>query len=157
MKLLRRLLNKKKGRNSTLLPSTLIPSYLFLIPSYFFLLTFLFLSGCGREEEAAKDAPHPASPESYMQDEKFIGRLAERKTEHRKQVRERNAIAERMKAMIDAKRDELKTDDVDAIKAALEKDPAWNELCKKIEEANAKAEQARKGTLGVVRERLSKE
>ena len=125
-----------------------------LLPSSFLLLTFLFLSGCGREEEAAKEAPHPASPESYMHDEKFTGRLAERKTEHRKQVRERNAIAEQMKAMIDAKRDELKTDDVDTIKAALEKIPEWNELRKKLEEANAKAEAVRKGTLGEVRERL---
>ena len=116
----------------------------------------LLLPGCGREEEAKPEAPppHPASPESYMNDKEFTGRLAERKAEHRKAVRERNAIVEKMKAKIDAKRAEMKGADDAKVKAELEKDPEWRELRGKCEDANAKAERIRKGTLGVVRERL---
>ena len=112
--------------------------------------------GCGRSERKEAPPPHPSAPESYMNDKEFTGALAERKTEHRRLVRERNAIVDRMKAKIVAKRAELGTEDEAKVKAELEKDPEWNELYKSCEEANANIERVRKDTLGVVRERLTR-
>ena len=118
------------------------------------LATLGLASGCGCSER--KDEPHPSAPESYMNDKAFTGELAERQTEQRRLVRERNATVERMKAKIAAKRAELGTEDEAKVKAELEKDPEWNELYKSCEEANANIERVRKGTLGVVRERLTR-
>ena len=113
-------------------------------------------SGCGCSERKEAPPPHPSAPESYMNDKAFTGELAERQTEQRRLVRERNAIVERMKAKIVAKRAELGTEDEAKVQAELEKDPEWNELYKSCEEANANIERVRKGTLGVVRERLTR-
>ena len=112
-------------------------------------------SGCGCSERK-EPPPHPSAPESYMNDKAFTGKLAERQTEQRRLVRERNAIVERMKAKIVAKRAELGTEDEAKVKAELEKDPEWNELHKRCLEANAKIAEVRKDTLGVVRERLTR-
>ena len=72
-------------------------------------------------------------------------------------MRERNAVVDRMKAMVDAKRAEMKGADDSAVKAELEKDQEWNDLHKKCEEANAAIERVRKGMLSDVRERVRRE
>lgn len=113
-----------------------------------------FVSGCpSKKEEPPK--PDPSSPESYMNDKEFRGRLAKERTKHVALIRDRNAIAEKMKAMIDAKRAELKTDDLKAVQAALEKDPAWNDLYAQCTNANAKVEAHERERLRMVRNRIT--
>jgi len=115
--------------------------------------SFVF-TGCGK-----KEAPQPPkhAPESYMNDPVFRGKLADARKAHLKLVRERTAIAERMKAKIEAMKRKLGTDDQAKLKTELEKDAEWNDLYKQCKEVNAKIAAQRKGTLGVVRERLTPE
>ena len=90
-----------------------------------------------------------------MNDTNFTGRLAAERREHVALIRARNAVAERMKAMIEAKKAELKTDDLKAVQAALEKDPAWKDLYSQCTNANAKVEAHARERLGIVRERIT--
>lgn len=113
---------------------------------------FVF-TGCSKKEEPP--APPPHAPESYMNDPVFRGKLAEARKEQLKLVRERNTIAGKMKAKVEAMKAKLKTDDPSKLKAELEKDPEWNDLHKQCTNANAKVEAQRKQTLGTVRERLT--
>lgn len=116
-------------------------------------LQMLFLAGCRKKDEAKTVAP--SSPKSYMHDEKFIGTLEKKRAQHSELVRARNAIAEKMRQMIEAKKAELKTEDLKAVKAALEKDPAWQSLYSQCTNANAAVERHRCETMGVVRERIA--
>ena len=117
------------------------------------LLCAFFCCGCPKKEEPPP--PDPSSPDSYMNDEKFRGRLAAERKAHVALVRDRNAIVERMKSMIEAKRAELKTDDLKVVQAALEKDPAWKELYIQCTNANAKVEAHSRKRLGIVRNRIT--
>ena len=111
----------------------------------------LVLAGCCKEEPAVDSS----SPESYMRDPVFRGKLAAERKEHMRLTQDRHAIVEKMKAMIDAKKAELKTDDLKAIHAALVKDPAWQELHAQCTNANAKVQAQRQRALNTVRERLA--
>ena len=111
-----------------------------------------FVCGCPSKNEEPPP-PDPSSPESYMNDTNFMAGLTAERREYLMLVRDRNAIAEKMKAMVDAKKAELKTEDAAAIKAELEKDPAWNDLYAQITNANAKAEAQRKSQLSWVQSR----
>lgn len=117
-------------------------------------LILAFVAGCpSKKEEPPK--PDPSSPESYMNDKEFRGRLAKERKEHVALIRDRNAIAEKMKAMVDAKKAELKTEDLKVVQAALEKDPAWNDLYSQCTNANAKVEAHSRERLGIVRQRIT--
>ena len=118
-------------------------------------LVLLSLAGC-RKEEAKPEIP-ASSPASYMRDPVFRGKLAAERKEHVKLIQARNAIIEKMKAMVDAKKAELKTDDVKEVRAALENDLAWRELHTQCTNANAAVEAQRRRALGTVRERLTPE
>ena len=112
------------------------------------------VAGCpSKKEEPPK--PDPSSPESYMNDKEFRGRLAAERKEHVALIRDRNAIAEKMKEMIEAKKAELKTEDLEKVKVELEKDPAWNDLYAQCTNANAKVEAHSRERLGIVRERIA--
>ena len=112
------------------------------------------VAGCpSKKEEPPK--PDPSSPESYMNDKEFRGRLAAERKEHVALIRDRNAIADRMKEMIEAKKAELKTEDLEKVKVELEKDPAWNDLYAQCTNANAKVEAHSRERLGIVRERIA--
>lgn len=113
----------------------------------------LVLQGCKKEPE--KPVPPPSSPESYMNDPEFRGKLAKERRDHVKLVRESNAIAGKMKAKVEALKAKLKIDDPAKLKAELEKDPEWNALYEQCTNANARVEAHRKTTLGIVRERLT--
>ena len=117
------------------------------------LLCAFFCCGCPKKKEPPP--PDPSSPESYMNDGKFRGRLAAERKEHVALIRDRNAIAERMKAMIEAKKAELKTEDLAVVQAALEKDPAWKDLYSQCTNANAKVEAHSRKRLGIVRDRIA--
>ena len=113
-----------------------------------------FVSGCpSKKEEPPK--PDPSSPASYMNDKEFRGALAKERAAYRGLIRDRNAVAERMREMIEAKKAELKTDDLKAVQAALEKDPAWNDLYAQCTNANAKVEAHERERLRMVRNRIT--
>ena len=114
--------------------------------------------GCRKEEEpvpAPKPEPDPSSPEVYMRDKEFRGKLAAERREHVSLIRDRNAIAEKMKEMIEAKKAELKTEDLEKVRVELEKDPAWNDLYSQCTNANAKVEAHSRKRLGIVRNRIA--
>ena len=114
-----------------------------------------FVVGCQKEEPAPEPAPDPSSPEVYMRDKEFRGKLAAERKEHVSLIRDRNAIAEKMKEMIEAKKAELKTDDLEKVRVELEKDPAWNDLYSQCTNANAKVEAHSRKRLGIVRDRIA--
>lgn len=115
----------------------------------------LFFAGCGKDEKAAEKAVDPSSPESYMNDPAFRQKLSADRKERQRLLGSRAAIVGQMKAMIDAKKRELQTNDLAAVKAVLDKDPAWQELTRKCEEANAQVEASRQATLKTVRARIT--
>ena len=115
----------------------------------------LFLAGC-RKEEAKPEIP-ASSPASYMNDRKFIGELAAERAEQSRLIVARNEISRKMVAMIEAKKDELKTDDLKIVRAELEKDAAWRELHTQCTNANAQVAKQRKELLGKVRARIAPE
>ena len=119
------------------------------------------VAGCSREEgnaqpQAAAPEVSPAAPESYMKDKAFRANLDGQVAKRKELAKARNAIVAQMTEMIEAKKKELGTDDEAKLKAALEKDPAWNELHKRCEDANAAIGENRKETMAVVRERLTR-
>lgn len=118
-------------------------------------LACLVLAGCGKDEKAVQQPPPPHAPENYMNDPEFRGKLAEARKTHLKLIRDRNVIADKMQAKIEALRERLKTSDDAKIKAELEKDPEWQELYKQCQEANAKVKAQRQEALGAVRSRLT--
>ena len=114
--------------------------------------------GCSREEgkpQAAAPEVSPAAPESYMKDKAFRAKLAGQVAKRRELATARNAIVAQMTEMIEAKKKELGTDDEAKLKAALEKDPAWNELHRRCEDANAALVENRRKATAAVRERLT--
>ena len=115
-------------------------------------LVLLFLAGCRKEEKKPVD---PSSPASYVHDGKFMGALAAERVKHSELMRTRNEIARKMEAMIEAKKAEMKTDDLKKIKAELEKDPAWQALYVECTNANARVERHQREVFGKVRERIT--
>lgn len=111
-----------------------------------------FVCGCPSKEE---QPPDPSSPESYMNDTNFLGRLSAERREYLLKIRDRNKISDRMKAMVDAKMKEMNTEDPEKVKVELEKDPVWNDLYTQITNANAQAEALRKKILGTARNRIT--
>lgn len=114
----------------------------------------LFFAGCKKEAEPQPEAQRPAS---YMNDPEFRSQLDTQRVAHVKLVRERNSFADRLKEKFDEARRRLKTDDPAKVKAELEKDPEWKELYAKCTNAAARVEVNRQNTLGIVRERLTRQ
>ena len=109
------------------------------------------MAGCSREAEVS-----PAAPEGYMKDKAFRAKLDGHVAKRGKLASARNVIVAQMTEMIEAKKKELGTDDEAKLKAALEKDPAWNELYRRCQDANTAIRENRKETMAAVRERLTK-
>ena len=109
--------------------------YIFHLPSAVLLVSFSLLSGCSREE-APQQAPAPLSPAASVKDPALKAKFAERNAERRDLEKARSAVVAKMEAMIEAKKKELGTDDEAALKAALGKDPEWNTLYRRCEDAN---------------------
>ena len=108
------------------------------------------LVGCSREAEK------PTEPEPVLKDPAFRAKLTEQAKERNALVSARGKIVERMTEMIEAKKKELGTDDEAKLKAALEKDPEWNELHKRCEDANTAIKEQRRRAIAAVRERMTK-
>lgn len=125
--------------------------------------------GCSRDEGAPAQggaAVPPSSPESYMKDKAFRAKLDGQTAKRGELARARSAVVAQMTEMIEAKRKELgiagkpgstlSPGDEAKLKAALEKDPAWNELYKRCQDANAAIAENRRDTMAAVRERLTR-
>ena len=109
------------------------------------------MAGCSREGEVS-----PAAPEGgYMKDKAFRAKLDGQVEKRGELAAARNGIVAQMTEMIEAKKRELGTDDEAKLKAALEKDPAWNELRRRCQDANTAIGENRRETMAVVRERLT--
>ena len=110
-------------------------------------------AGCSREAEkpATGEPPTPV-----MKDPAFRAKLTTQAKERAALASARGKIVARMTEMIEAKKKELGTDDEAKLKAALEKDPEWNELYRRCEEANTAIREQRRRTAAAVRERMTK-
>ena len=115
-------------------------------------MLLVVLAGCRKEEAKPVD---PSSPASYLHDKEFMGSLAVARTEQGRLIQSRNEIARKMVAMIEAKKAEMKTDDLKAVKAELEKDAVWRELHAACTNANAAVESQRRELLDKVRARIA--
>jgi len=111
----------------------------------------LVQTGCRKSEERSEN---PAAPASYVHDKVFMGKLSAERARHSELMRERNAIADKMQKMVEAKKAELKTEDLAKVKAELDRDPAWQALYAACTNANARVERHRRETFGKVRDRL---
>ena len=116
-------------------------------------LALLFLAGC-RKEEAKPEIP-ASSPASYMNDPKFRDKLGDQRKARNRIVAERSEYVEKMKAMVDAKKAELKTDDAAKVKAALAESAEWKDLMNRYEELTKRIEDIRREQLKTVRERIA--
>ena len=126
-------------------------------------------AGCSRDEGAPAQggaAVPPSSPESYMKDKAFRAKLDGQTAKRGELAAARSAVVAQMTEMIEAKRkalgiagkpgSALSPGDEAKLKAALEKDPAWNELYKRCQDANAAIAENRRDTMAAVRERLAR-
>ena len=113
----------------------------------------LFLAGC-RKEEKAPEIP-ASSPASYMNDPVFRDKLGGQRKARNRLVAERGEYVEKMKAMVDAKKAELKTDDAAKVKAALAESAEWKDLTGRYEELTKRIEEVRREQLKVVRDRIT--
>ena len=111
------------------------------------------LAGCTREAEkpAAAEAAQPV-----MKDPAFRAKLTAQAKERSALAAARGRIVAKMTEMIEAKKKALGTDDEAKLKAELEKDPEWNELYRRCEEANTAIREQRRRTAAAVRERMTK-
>ena len=108
------------------------------------------LVGCSREAEK------PAEPGPILKDPAFRAKLTEQAKERNALVSARGKIVERMTEMIEAKKKELGTDDEAKLKAALEKNPEWNDLRRRCEDANTAIKEQRRRVAAAVRARMTK-
>lgn len=115
------------------------------------------LSGCRKEEK--KDAPAPSAPppEEYMNDPVFRKALTEKRKEREGYYMSRTKLVQELEKMIEAKKAEMPGADDAALKAALEKDPAWNDLTKRVNDLTTAIGENRRKAQGIVRERLAPE
>lgn len=91
-----------------------------------------------------------------MDDPVFRQALKEKRDERVELASARNIVVKKMTAMIEAKKAELKTDDLAKVKAALEKDPEWQSLYKRCLDANQAIKEKRRESMNMVREKISK-
>lgn len=87
----------------------------------------LALPGCRKEEE-----PASSSPEAYMNDPVFRRALADARKERTALQVKRAELVKAMEGLVEAKKAALPGADDAAVKAALEKDPAWIDLTKRV-------------------------
>ena len=92
------------------------------------------LPGCRKEEE---EKPSPSSPAVYMNDPVFRKQLTDGRKEREGYIVSRTKLVREMEKMIEAKKAELPGADDAALKAALEKDPAWADLTKRLNDLTA--------------------
>lgn len=110
----------------------------------------LAISGCRKEEE-----PASPSPDVYMNDPVFRKALADKRTERTDYLKSRTRLVRELEKMVEAKKAAMPNADDAAVKAALEKDPEWTELVKRVNDLTAAISENGRAAQGIVRERLA--
>ncbi len=115
------------------------------------------LAGCRPEVEIeAAQQPGRADPPSvYMKDPAFLKAIDERRAVRLELMGVREKLIAELETRVDAKRAEMPGADDAAVKRELEKDPAWNSLVKRVEDANAALDDNRQKTMSVVSARIA--
>lgn len=109
--------------------------------------------GCTREAEKPAAAV-PGAP--FMKDPAFRAKLDGQSKERSALVAARGRVVARMEEMIEAKKRALGTADEAKLRAELEKDPEWNELHRRCEDANTAIKEQRRRTAAAVCEHMTK-
>lgn len=107
-------------------------------------------SGCSREE------PPKNSPESYMKDEAFMNTLKKEKQLQGELATSYRKLADKMAALIEAKKKELGTEDLEKVRLALEKSEEWTSLYRRCQDAATALKEKRQKIEDIVRKRISK-
>ena len=107
----------------------------------------LFLRGGGEP-----DAPGPRAPTPAERRAEFADKMRERYESRVEIARTRHALADQMKAKVDAMRAKMPGADDDAVLAALEKEAEWGSLRRRIVDLEAANADNRRRTAEVLRE-----
>ena len=110
----------------------------------------LILPGCRKEDESKS-----SSPEAYMNDPVFRKQLADGRKERTAFEVKRAELVAAMEKMIEAKKAAMPGADDAALKAALEKDPEWIDLSKRVVDLTTAIQESGRRTDGVIRERVA--
>lgn len=115
------------------------------------------LTGCSKPDEpSAKPPVVKADPPSvYMKDKGFRKALEEKRAERTEILGVREKLLAELEKRVDAMRAKMPGADDAAVKKELEKDPEWNSLIKKIEDANLAYDDNRRAATKIVRDRLA--
>ena len=90
-----------------------------------------------------------------MKDPVFRQALDGATAERKDLAKARGAVVAKMTAMIEAKKKELKTDDLEKVKAALDRDPEWKSLYQRCLDANQALEENHQKALDTVRRQMT--
>ena len=110
----------------------------------------LVFQGCRKEEE-----PSPSSPEVYMNDPVFRKQLADGRKEREGFALKRTELVKAMEQMIEAKKAAMPGADDAALKAALEKDPEWIDLSKRVVDLTTAIQESGRHMDEVIRGRIA--
>ena len=110
----------------------------------------LVFSGCRKEEE-----PSSSSPEVYMKDPVFRQQLADGRKEREGLLVKRTELVRKLEQMVEAKKAAMPGADDAAVKAALEKDPEWNDLSKRVEDLSTAMKEGGRRMDEVIRKRIA--
>ena len=129
----------------------------YLVPLTLVAMAFVSctLTGCGRDASSPGGEPPAHTPESYMNDPDFRGKLKDQRVAREELRKAREIVVAQMKAKIDAVTQKLGTNDTAAIRAALRADPEWQSLYKRCQDANTALAESRRKTQSFVSQRLN--
>ena len=115
--------------------------------------SLLLLAGCGKEEPASS-AVDPSSPESYMKDPEFRGKLKALRKKRVEIEEGQEYVDRRMSELVAAKMAELKTSSREQAIEALKDNPEWKTLVSRQEDAARAVRENRAQALAKVRARV---
>lgn len=95
------------------------------------------------------------APQEYMKDPVFREKLATERLQRDQMLAQRGALVRKLEAKSRAMQEKMPGASEAEIVAALEKDPEWNSLVKRVEDLTAAADESRAASLKIVRERLA--
>lgn len=114
------------------------------------------LCGCTEEEKPQNPLYKPSDPPSvYMKDAAFTNALAEKRAARNEVMAAREAVLQKLEKLSADMRAAMPGADEAALLKELEKNPEWNSLRQRLDDAQAALEENRKSTLDVVRDRIA--
>lgn len=116
----------------------------------------LLACGCTEEEKPQGALYAPADPPSvYMKDAAFTNALAEKRAARNEVMAAREAVLQRLEKMSADMRAAMPGADDAALLKELEKNPEWNSLRKRLDDAQAALEENRQATTKIARDRIA--